>query len=213
MITESMTIHEALSELKMLDKRIRQKIDRAVFCVTNKHSNSKINGKSIADFKADMVAENESINALIHRRSAIRNALSVSNAQTMISVGCKEYTVAEAIEMKTSGIENYELLLKAMSRQFTQSTLLLANDNGDRLREKADNYLVSMFGGKDRTANNDDIESARRQYMENNVLDLIDPINVSKEIENLESFIEKFKAEVDSKLSISNATTIIEVSY
>jgi hypothetical protein len=38
-------------------------------------------------------------------------------------------------------------------------------------------------------------------------------MNVAKEIENLESFIEKFKAEVDSKLSISNATTIIEVSY
>lgn len=42
MTTEKMTVHKALSELKILDDRIHLAISEAVFCVTNKHSNEKI---------------------------------------------------------------------------------------------------------------------------------------------------------------------------
>ena len=39
MTNETMTIHEALSELKMLDSRINRKIESTSFCEANKHSN------------------------------------------------------------------------------------------------------------------------------------------------------------------------------
>lgn len=39
MTTEKMTIHEALSELKVIGKRISNEIDGTVFVMTNKHSN------------------------------------------------------------------------------------------------------------------------------------------------------------------------------
>ena len=213
MITETMTIHEALSELKMLDKRIRSKITRATFCTTNKHSNSKISGKSIKDYSEGIKAEYESINALIKRRAAIRNALSISNAKTMVTIGGRDYTVAEAIEMKASGVENMEIMLHAMSNQFSYCSAEITRENGEKLRAAADNYVNGLFGSKDKSASIEDIESTRKTYIENHTLDLIDPLDIKKAIDNLEAEVEKFKAEVDSKISISNATTKIEISY
>lgn len=213
MITETMTIHEALSELKMLDKRLRQKVNRVTFCTTNKHSNSKINGKSIKDFTGEIRSEFESINALIARRAAIRNALSISNARTKVNVAGREYTVAEAIEMKATGMENLEFLLSRMANQFNACNMEVTRENGEKLRTAADAYVNGLFGSKDKSASIEDIESTRKTYIENHTLDLIDPLDLAKEIDALEDRIEKFKAEVDSKISISNATTTITVEY
>lgn len=42
---------------------------------------------------------------------------------------------------------------------------------------------------------------------------MVDPIGVSAVIESIDSFVDKFIAEVDSSLSVSNAITEIEFSY
>ena len=45
------------------------------------------------------------------------------------------------------------------------------------------------------------------------MLDYIDPINTEKVITELFDKIDVFRSKVDSALSVSNATTIIEISY
>ena len=97
-VTETMTIHEALSELKMLDKRISAKIHGIKYCVANRHINTRIDGKTIDEYKQNVQSEYQAVTDLIRRRAAIRNALSRSNAYTTITVCGKEYTLAEAIE-------------------------------------------------------------------------------------------------------------------
>lgn len=208
-----MTIHEALSELKMLDKRIQKKIRDAKFCTTNRHSNSKINGKSIEDFTANVKSEYESITDLIKRRAAIRNALSISNARTTVTIAGKEYTIAEAIEMKASGMANYMALAKAMELQFLECATVIEHENGDKLRDAADAYVNGLFGTKEKSVNADEIERARKTYVENHTVDFIDPLDAAKKIVDLDDYIGKFNSEVDSKISISNATTTIEISY
>lgn len=213
MITESMTIHEALSELKMLDNRIKKKIGNASFCTTNRHSNSKINGKTIENFTANVKSEYESITDLIKRRAAIRNALSISNARTIVTIAGKEYTIAEAIEMKSSGMTNFELLRKVMENQFFECANVIERENGDKLRDAADAYVNGLFGTKEKSVNADEIERARKTYVENHTVDFIDPLDVAKKIVDLDDYIGRFNSEVDSKISISNATTTIEISY
>ena len=213
MINETMTVHEALSELKMLDKRIRASINRSTLCVSNKHSNQKIGGKSIEDFKQEAKSSYESIKALIRRRSAIRNALSVSNAKTIVTIGGVEYSIAEAIEMKNTGVDNYRVLLEHMSYQMTSACNDVIRGNGDTLQKKADDYVAALYGSKDKGVDADTIANAREAYVDANTIDFIDPIDVKREIDRLDAFIEQFKAEVDSKISISNALTSIEISY
>ena len=212
MITETMTIHEALSELKTLDKRINTKINEAVFVTSNKHCNAKIGGKLINDVKGDMKSAYESITALIARRGAIRNALSISNAQTKVTIDDKEYTVAEAIEMKKTGIQLKVNLLNEMASQQRRIDAQIRTCNGDQLLKNADAYVQSMYGTKDKV-DNDIIEDAKKRFMADNTLDLIDPINIAAEVQRLEEEISKFASQVDAKLSVSNALTTITVEY
>lgn len=212
MITETMTIHEALSELKTLDKRINTKINEAVFVTSNKHCNAKIGGKLINDVKEDMKSAYESITALIARRGAIRNALSISNAKTKVTIDDKEYTVAEAIEMKKTGIQLKANLLNEMASQQRRIDAQIRTCNGDQLSKNADVYVQTLYGGKDKVEN-EKIEAAKKQFMADNALDLIDPIDISVATKVLEEEISKFASQVDAKLSVSNALTTITVEY
>ena len=212
MITETMTIHQALTELKTLDKRIESKISETTFVQYNKHSNTKIEGKPIAEYQNDMRSAFQSITDLINRRFAIRNALAKSNSETIITVGGKEYTVSTAIEMKQHGMALKTQLLATIARQFGSVKSAMERNNGDRLSDNADEYVSRLYGAKDKS-NADDINAAREHYIKANTLDLIDPLDVAKKIEELRDEIDSFTNEIDSKISVSNALTTITISY
>lgn len=57
------------------------------------------------------------------------------------------------------------------------------------------------------------LKPQKKNYIDNNMLDYIDPINAEKTITELFDKIDVFRSKVDSALSVSNETTIIEISY
>ena len=213
MTTEKMTIHEALSELKVIGKRISNEIDGTVFVMTNKHSNTKIGGKSLDEVKDNIKSKYQKIMDLIRRRDSIKKAIVQSNATTMVNISGQDMTVAEAIEYKNSGIAFKEEFLSYLSIQYDKAITTINHNNGDTIEAKADDYVIKMYGNKDSGIANDVIETAKKNYIENNSLDMIDPLNVSKIITDLHDEINRFRTKVDSALSVSNATTMIEISY
>lgn len=211
MITETMTIHQALSELKMLDNRIADKINMAAFAVANKHSNGKIAGKTIDEFVDDAARAYQSITDLLNRRKAIRNALSQSNAVTKITVGGKEYTVAEAIEMKKTGMGNYRSLLFTMTEQLNNAKNAVARENG-RVDDKADQYVTGLLGTKEKVASAE-AEVLRKAYVDANTYDVVTFKGMQDFIQQLSDEVAAFESEVDAKISVSNALTSITVEY
>lgn len=212
MNTEKMTVHRALAELKVLDSRIQKKISSSVFCTTNRHREAKVNGEPIETFKAKMLDDYKSIMSLINRREAIKKAVTLSNAKTVVEIAGKKYTVAEAIEMRNSGITNHQFLANIMRQQYAKAKTTIETENGDKLSKKADDYVTGLYGSKDGTKS-EKVTEARKDYIEANSYDMVDPIGVSTVIESIDSFVDKFIAEVDSSLSVSNAITEIEFSY
>ena len=101
-----MTVHEALCEIKVADKRIEKAIQECAFCEANKEISPKINGITVAEFENDVKAKYQKINDLIRRNENIKKALSLSNAKTVITVNGKEMTMAEAIYMMQYGIKH-----------------------------------------------------------------------------------------------------------
>ena len=99
MTTEKMTVHKALCELKTLDSRIQKCMQQNPFVFANKHANSKVAGVSVGDYCKEVQASYQSANDLIARRDAIKRAVTLSNATVKVTIGGKEYTVAEAIEL------------------------------------------------------------------------------------------------------------------
>ncbi len=213
MTRETMTIHKALAELKILDGRIKKEIQYGSYCAANKHSNVKINGIQIEDFKKAAQGTYDKVSDLINRRKAIKKAVVLSNAKTTVKIADVEYTVAEAIEMKNHGIEFEALLINAMDSQYRQAQAEVNRQNGNNLEERADQYVTAIYGQREGKANSADIEKVRKDFLEANSYEIIDPINIPEKVDTLRQKIDAFMAEVDSALSVSNALTEIMIEY
>lgn len=209
---EKMTIHKALCELKILDSRINNAISSARFCLANKHSNEKVNGVTVEEYQETMKASYNKASDLIRRREAIKRAVVLSNAKTIVKIGGKEYTVAEAIEMNNHGIDLKLQLKNAMKKQYDSAMTAIISKNSV-VDDKATEYVVGLFGQKESKTANEEYEKARKSYIEANTMELIDPVNILEKIEALEVEIANFTTEVDSALSVSNALTEITVEY
>lgn len=210
---ETMTIHKALCELKLLENRIEQAIAEEIICNANKHSNNKIGGLSIEDYKKLIVSRHDKAVDLIARRKAIKKAVTLSNAVTKIELNGETYTIAEAIEMKNHGIINEKRILSVMKANYAKAQQTIQEENGEKLDNRADEYVVALYGAKESKTNTDDIAKVREEFIKQNSYEFIDPLDVEKKINELETYINDFLSEVDSAISTSNALTVIEFEY
>lgn len=213
MTTETMTVHKALAELKLLDSRIEKAIAEGVYCVANKHSNDKIGGVPLDDYIKIMQGGYDKATDLINHRKAIKRAVVLSNAVTKVSVAGNEYTVAEAIEMKNHGVEFEKLLMNTMNIQYRNAQMQINQENGKDLEQRAEQYVTAIYGQKEGKTNTSDIEKVKADFLKSNQYELVDPLHVLEKIEDLEKKINDLMAEVDSALSVSNALTEITIEY
>ena len=214
MIQEVMTVHKALCELKMLDKRINESIMTAEFCRANKHSNVKIDGWTIEEYEAAAVSKYQSTMDMIIRRDAIKRAVVASNAVTEVTIGGNRYTVADAVELRRHGLSYRRTLLQAMTLQLKRVRGTIEQKNGEELTRAADKMVEVYYGRQtDVKAITEEMKATREKFIEDNTYELLDPIRVENRIRELDKEITAFETEVDSALSVSNAVTEITVSY
>lgn len=212
MTTEKMNVHQALAELKMLDKRISAELRSEKWVIENKHSNTKIGGIPVADYVKNVEAHYQKVTALIDRAEAIKRAVVNSNAVTEVVIGDKKYTVAEAIDMKNKTIPRLIELRDDLVADYKRAKTN-ADYYNDSLEARADKHVESMYGKSDMKGLSEDAKKAREDYIKSQTYELIDPINVRDEIEALTLRIDAFTVNVDAALSASNALTEIEVTY
>lgn len=209
----TMTVHQALAELKVIDDRIMKAVSSGVYVVSNKHSNDKINGVTVSKYKENMKAAYQKASDLIVRRNAIKRAVVLSNATTKVTVGGEEFTVAEAIEMKNHGMEFKRIFMETMNIQFSRAKNEIYKNSGEMLEEKAEKYILAFIQAQPKdskmTANDETVKALRKDYIERNTYDLIDPLNIEERIATMQDEIDKFNVEIDAALSVSNATTTI----
>ena len=147
----------------------------------------------------------------------MKRAVVLSNAQTKVQVGGKEYTVAEAIDMKNNGTEYKRILKNRMANQYNGARNDLERNSGEAIEKRAEQYVLAVIQAQPKDAkmavDSDAMQALRKDYIKNNTYDLIDPLNVVKTMESLVDEINEFEAEVDAALSCSNALTVIEFDY
>lgn len=205
---KKLSIHRALTELKMLNHRIEAATNDVSTVLANRKSNSKINGVEIQEYEKQMQSSYDKVVSLIDYRNRIKSLVVESNAKTKVTVGKEEMTVAEAIERKQS-IQFEKKLLEVMQQQYRSAINMVAKEN-DALPAKLETYLINILGNKDKQSP-EEVKLHTETFMKRNEYELIDPMNVKKKIEALNSRIEEFESEVDAVLSESNATTFIEI--
>lgn len=213
MTHETMTVHQALAELKVLDSRITKAIAGGKYMDVKRHCDKKIGGVDVGEYCTKTIrASYDSAIGLIARRNAIKRAVVKSNAVTTVDIGGTTYTVAEAIEMNNHGIDFEQQLYDEIRRQMMIAQSEINRNSGPYIQQKAENYINGLYGGKDKV----DADSAKAQmqaYIDANSYELVDPLGIQDILAKMEADIASFTANVDAALSVSNAITKIEVEY
>lgn len=213
MTTEKMTVHKALSELKILDDRINKASKSVPFVFANKHSNGTVNGVTVSAYSDEIKAAYQSTTDLIARRSAIKQAVMLSNATTNVTIGGVVYTVAEAIEIKNHALPMWRGLLQKMEVDSINARRAAEKNNGDNLESRADAYVKSLYENADMKNLSEEVRKVRTDFIASQTMEVIDPIGIAGEMKKWEDKINAFTVDVDSALSVSNALTEIEVRY
>lgn len=213
MTTERMNVHQALAELKTMDKRIEAAICGTEWVITNKHSNTLIDGLKVEDWKNNVKAKYDKVQDLIRRRDAIKRAVVNSNAVTKIMVAGVEYTVAEAIDRKNHGIGYMKTLVRRLAHDQTQAKLVADRENGSRLDDRVEAFVRSQVGNTDTKGMTEEIKKRREEFIAAQTTDVLDPINTRLMIEQINEELYAFETQVDAALSTSNAMTYLEISY
>ena len=204
-----MTIHRALSELKLIDARIEKQTTELV--PTGIYQKGKLIARYIteAEFEAVATGRFQSITDLIARKSAIKSAIVQSNGYTRVTVAGKEMTVADAINQK--GAVKFKTALIEKLKSSFRASLAAMNKENAVVEQNVQRILEATFGKENVTVSAKDMDAVRVPYIEANEFHLFDPLNVEKTAEAMEKDVAEFEAEVDAVLSESNAVTFITV--
>lgn len=205
---KTMTIHAALSYVKTAQKRIDKALSTNTFATYAKVNADKINGESATKVTGDIKSSYQSVCDIIKTVEAIKRAISEANARYTIFVCGEDMSVAEAIYMMNYGIATKRELLETMRRQYVSAKRAVEKFNGDDLEKRADQFIASIYGNKEKATGNDALV-AREDFKKKNSYELVDPIGILKEINELEKWIADFEAEVDGAIQVSNATHTI----
>lgn len=209
MSKQKMTITRGLAELKLIRKKIDKSILGSSFISTKKKSSDKVEMVSVEDYMKDAKASKKSIEDNLDRYKRIKSAITASNAATEVAVGNNKYKVAEAIERKTSISFEQDFLISLKS-QFERAYALTEEKN-QRVQNNLDNMLEQSFSKENTKDLHQEQEAMSESYLKMNEFELVDPLNIKKLIDKLESEIDEFLFEVDFSLSESNSKTEIEI--
>ncbi len=202
--TTTMSVTQALAEMKMLDKRLQKGLDGAVWIAvatkTRPVDEKRMETSASSQFQSYM--------ALAKRREALKRAVVQSNAMTKVKIGTWEGSVAEAIENKSS-IAYYKHILNSMKTQLLNSRALREVEETN-LQRRLDQLLASELG-KDVKTNPETIVALTNTFRESNKIVVVDPLGLEEKVRSMEAEIESFESNVDWALSEANGRTMISI--
>lgn len=211
-MTTKFSVTRALATVKNLDAKIERAIPRLALMVNTVgtgNSLSIVESKvSVEDFKADAVAQEKALTDMIAERARLKAAIIKSNASTEVTIGAKTMTVAEAIEAKKS--VGYKVQMLATLRKQLVVVGAQFNRLNHDFQTKLDN-AEAQVAGRDKKSSSEELEVATAGIKLRQTPGQLDPLNLSKYIEDLDAEVQDFLLNVDFALSEVNAKTDIEV--
>lgn len=211
-----LSITRALNELSLLDSRIMRECSQATFATVKTVEATKVmdGRKTVEEFEIEVKAKFQSISDLIARRNTIKSLIVASNADTKVMIGGVEYTVASAIERKST--IGYNKTLVAQLRKSLSDSLVKVSRANDTMESKINEMVISLLG-KDasKSGKEDAVAQATAigtNYRVTNTTVMVDPLGLTELVEKMTNDIEVFESEVDYILSESNAITQIEIN-
>lgn len=217
-MSQRMSVTQGLAELKLLDKRIRKLTQKESAAYEDYTAPShqprwlavrtKSSPVDAEKLKKEAQADWQSFMDLVERRDRIKKAIVLSNATTRVRIGAWEGSVAEAIEHKASIVYKKQMLDMAKAELMAAATEY--KEKQAEVQARLDRLLQSELS-KDVRTNPETLQTITTSFLENNKVELVDPLDLKEKVKRLEQEVEEFETNVDWTLSQANGTALIEV--
>lgn len=205
---EKITIHRALSELKLIGSKIEKGIEEMIPS-GHQQKDRLVNGVyERADFENNASAKYQSVIDLIDRRNKIKSAIVIANGITKVTIASKEMTIADAINLKAV-IEFRKKLIESLKKKHNQQKAIVEKHN-TQVDANALKLAEAALQKQNVKIGDDDVQKVIAPFVEANKAVLVDPLKVETKVQELEKEVSDFEAEVDAVLSEINAVTFIE---
>lgn len=208
------SVTRGLVQLKRLEEKIQKDIRMiSEFVTVNKvQENNVLNGTMTKKQYNEYVQTKwQSLMDKISLRQEIKDEIVKSNANTVVTIAGKKYTIAQAIEKKNN-IEKFEKPISAMLNGAYAKALNSVEMKNDEVVENAERNFFGRGEERRKNESNKDLLDAMEIYINSRKFEIIDPLNIKKLKEEFENGILDFIAEVDQVLTESNSTTMIQIS-
>ena len=210
-------VAEALDERELLVHRIMDKIKAASFVDMAKRNEEKTIEKRMprSEYAERAKSAFQQIIDLIERYQKIDAAIVASNANTKIQTSYGEYTVAGAISLRNrlkaaKGYENkgFENSLYDKMQEEYERCIQSIHAKNRHLDETAESMRLSILGKETRMKETKPLEVVE-VYVKENKAELIDPLDVVSQMQQLKERKDKLISELDTQIKVSNATTFV----
>jgi hypothetical protein len=207
---EKLSLHRALAELKLIDKKLTKHCEGARF-IGYHFKAGAVNGtnKAVEQFCTDAKASYTSYIDLLNRKIAMKAAIMKKNNEATIDLDGKKLTIADAIAMKDN-LVHYETIINSLRTQFADA-LRRKEQSKVQVDDTVKNMITTLFGKDQANISGAKIEELRAQAEEQNGLIIEDPLNIEKKIEELTNIRDGIITKIDYLLSEVNAITFIEI--
>lgn len=205
---EKVTIHRALSELKLIGAKIQKGIDELnPSGIVQK--DKLVNGVYPKDeFERKAKESFQSVTDLIDRRNRIKSAIVRANGVTVVKIASEEMTIADAINLKAV-IGLKKSIIETLKKRHNAAKANLEKNN-TQVDANALQLAQVALGKQGIKIGDNDAQAVIDPFLKANKFELVDPIGVENKVSEMEKKIGDFEAEVDAVLSEINAVTFIE---
>ena len=216
MQNKTITVQQALNELKVIDKRISRKLDETTYAGLVQQDKLVFPNNLGTDQNKFLELTKSTVDSvwdLIAYRNALKGALLVSNATTQVTIGSKTMSIAQAIDLKTANQS-----IKGAIYHLAED-LRIANDRGASINSRIDKELADSEANflQGDSVKNDEFITFLRTEAEKKKATLLEPtvggMTLTDFIKAQIDSIEDFESNVDLVLTTSNVTTTITVEW
>lgn len=218
------TVHRSLALRKTTLDRFRSELYGAKFIEVRQGKRQAINGVPVEKVTTDIRSTYQKLTQYISNYEKLKSAILTSNAGITpetevkkVTVAGKEYTMAELIAASDEiyGNKKHKDALKASLLQSMKSAYATALRKVETQHEKVENeirdYVSRAVSGDNKALTTEDIQARTKMFHEDKDYILVDPLDLKKQIEELEAEIKRFTVECDATMSEQNALTTVEV--
>lgn len=208
--TMKISVTRALKMLKTLESRIHKLTEFKTY-VTFSTGGKRKNISHYAQESIDDSQKNlQRLKDLIALRDAVKEAILKANMNFLSIEGVGTHTVAFWIE-KNRSLDQIEGHVKnALAKQLTTAQHKVEVEN-NRHENVIAELLSKQFSGSG-TSSAGAQNSIVNSYWDSHKVEVVDPADIGKYVEDLGNRNEKIRDEIDTALQENNAQTMIEVS-